>query len=1225
MKTKKFTFGIILFLFAFFASLTVAQAQVTVFDDFDIPDGPLTDLNGTSGSGWSDAWTYDTKTIGVTANNGAFEASDGGFGITRNLSAAIPLGTSTFYMSFIVKKSATGEFVILGRRADGISRYAVGIKANGTIDAYVAADAVKGSSEPGLIENDKAYLVVAKWWYSGKGYMNIISFAGADAIPTDEPATGAWDLEAVGGATGVPVEKFRIAFSAADVTLYDFKISSTWADATQSTVVLAPSDVVQKATSATEATINWTDNSFNEEGSRIFLDGTELGTVAADVELYGLTGLTNLNQYKVGVSAYDGIVASDTTELSFTFELDETPPTVVETNPADNAVDVDETSDIVITFSEEMDKTSVEGAISTSPALSNPVYAWDGETKLTISADDLTSQTLYTLTVGTGAKDLSGNGLAAAYVSSFTVILKDVIPPTIVESSPADGATGVLISSTFSLTFSEDVDRQSVESAISVSPALTNIKFTWLSSNSIKVSGDGFLAKSTAYTITVGTGVLDLKNNAMAAEKIITITTGASDLLQIDNFNIPDGQYTDNNGTSGDGWNGPWSYATGGFGLGTKVYATDGHLSSSSPAGQFIRKINQPFAIASSSWYVSFLAYRLPGGSFDVLTGDFNGGYPTYRAGVNVDAEGTVGLRINTATKKSPTTGQFQEGTTYLVVSKYTGGGLSQVKIFKAGDNIVEPADGSWDFEEATGATGLTSNCFGILFRTPGVNMDDLKIGNAWADVANTTITDISTFPVIEPSGLSLIANSPNSVDVKWTDNCLVEDGFKIYLNSTEVGTTAADENFFNIKGLTEDVTYTISVSAFKGNVEVMSADTAYTLIFDAENYVDTRIEIGKTSAAPTIDGTVDDVWAGVFKNPVKRVNSTTEKAPETAADYQCTWSAMWDENKLYFLIEVSDSSLFLYKDGDNIGQFDGFDLPMALSPDGVWTMNRLNLTAGTNADTIIIINEGMAAVKNAEKAYTFTDAGYNIELAIDIRQFDENIGLIVPENYQFRIDVRYNDNDDNVSRDGQYTWTDKNEEGWTWNNMNSLGYVTLVAVIDNTAPTVTLTSPADAATNVAVDSDIAITFSEAMDKTSVEGAITVAPALTNAQFTWDGDTKVTISADNLSADTDYSVTISPAATDANENTLVAEFSFSFKTAFAIGITTLEASKISVYLSENGSLLNIMNYEGRADIYSITGTKVQSVLNSSQAININQLEKGIYIVKTEKASLKFVK
>ncbi len=99
----------------------------------------------------------------------------------------------------------------------------------------------------------------------------------------------------------------------------------------------------------------------------------------------------------------------------------------------------------------------------------------------------------------------------------------------------------------------------------------------------------------------------------------------------------------------------------------------------------------------------------------------------------------------------------------------------------------------------------------------------------------------------------------------------------------------------------------------------------------------------------------------------------------------------------------------------------------------------------------------------------------------------------------------------------------------------------------DVISPTVTTTSPASDDTDVAVDSDISVTFSEAMDTTSVEGAFSTDPSVTGS-FTWSDNTMTFNPAANLAYNTPYTATIAATAMDLAENTLTAEYSWSFTT-----------------------------------------------------------------------------
>ena len=58
------------------------------------------------------------------------------------------------------------------------------------------------------------------------------------------------------------------------------------------------------------------------------------------------------------------------------------------------------------------------------------------------------------------------------------------------------------------------------------------------------------------------------------------------------------------------------------------------------------------------------------------------------------------------------------------------------------------------------------------------------------------------------------------------------------------------------------------------------------------------------------------------------------------------------------------------------------------------------------------------------------------------------------------------------------------------------------------------------------------------MNQANTEGAITVAPALVNAVYTWESESVLRISADDLASEAQYTVTIGTAATDLSGNAL---------------------------------------------------------------------------------------
>ncbi|MGN6563889.1 MAG: Ig-like domain-containing protein, partial [Thermomicrobiales bacterium] len=104
----------------------------------------------------------------------------------------------------------------------------------------------------------------------------------------------------------------------------------------------------------------------------------------------------------------------------------------------------------------------------------------------------------------------------------------------------------------------------------------------------------------------------------------------------------------------------------------------------------------------------------------------------------------------------------------------------------------------------------------------------------------------------------------------------------------------------------------------------------------------------------------------------------------------------------------------------------------------------------------------------------------------------------------------------------------------------------------DTTPPTVASTTPAAGATGVPTTTTIAITFSEAMNRTATQSAFSVTPAIPG-NFSWDanGVTMTFTPTATLANSATYTATVSTGARDLAGNALVTTKTWSFTTAAA--------------------------------------------------------------------------
>lgn len=110
---------------------------------------------------------------------------------------------------------------------------------------------------------------------------------------------------------------------------------------------------------------------------------------------------------------------------------DTVPPEILITNPGNGQENIPISSVISITFSEPMNKLSVQQAITLSPEM--PFYiTWD-ETATTITitpTQQLLFNTVYLVEISTETEDIAANHLETTYVFSFTTESnEDTIPP----------------------------------------------------------------------------------------------------------------------------------------------------------------------------------------------------------------------------------------------------------------------------------------------------------------------------------------------------------------------------------------------------------------------------------------------------------------------------------------------------------------------------------------------------------------------------------------------------------------------------------------------------------------------------------------------------------------------------------------------------------------------------------------------------------------------------
>jgi hypothetical protein len=136
-------------------------------------------------------------------------------------------------------------------------------------------------------------------------------------------------------------------------------------------------------------------------------------------------------------------------------------PEITVTSPTNGTIDVPVTINVIVTFSEEMNTSSVTYNCTPNPGGWSVVWS-GGNTVATYSHDDFASETIYTFNI-TAGKDIAGNDMVAGAVPNpWTFITEDVVGPEITSTTPPDGAIDVLITTDIVVIFSEEMNTSSV-------------------------------------------------------------------------------------------------------------------------------------------------------------------------------------------------------------------------------------------------------------------------------------------------------------------------------------------------------------------------------------------------------------------------------------------------------------------------------------------------------------------------------------------------------------------------------------------------------------------------------------------------------------------------------------------------------------------------------------------------------------------------------------------
>ena len=322
-------------------------------------------------------------------------------------------------------------------------------------------------------------------------------------------------------ASAPTVESSDPADAATDVPTNQ-NIAVTFSTAMDAATISASTFVVTQGTSVISGTVTYS-------GTTAHFVSTDVFAVNTVYTVKITTGAQNLSGTGLAVD-YVWSFTSGT-------EADIIAPQVSLTDPADGDLDIALNQKIAATFSKGMDASTITAVTFTVTQGSTPVagsVSFVGTTAVFAPSASLLAGTVYTATVTTGVKDLSGNALEGNYVWSFTTGTTAVaVAPTVTLTSPLDAETGVALNQKIAATFSKTMDATTI-SATTVLLVHGNVAVSGLvtySGTTAKFTPSANLLPNTLYTATVTTGAKDLSGTKLLLNYVWSFTTGAATVV----------------------------------------------------------------------------------------------------------------------------------------------------------------------------------------------------------------------------------------------------------------------------------------------------------------------------------------------------------------------------------------------------------------------------------------------------------------------------------------------------------------------------------------------------------------------------------------------------------------------------------------------------------------------------------------------------------------------
>lgn len=248
-----------------------------------------------------------------------------------------------------------------------------------------------------------------------------------------------------------------------------------------------------------------------------------------------------------GTKSANGIALANNHSWSFTTAMNIAPPTVLSTDPQNNATNVALNKVVSATFSESMDAATITATnfrLQQGTNTVNGSVTYSGTTATFTPTAPLSPNLVYTGTITTGVKNASGISMESNYVWSFTTALNAA--PLVLSTDPQNNATNVALNKVVRATFNEPMNASTITGTTFTLRQGTNAV-----NGSVTYSGttatftpNSPLSPNLTYTGRITTGAQNLAGTGLANDYVWTFQTASQqsayfvDLKSVARFGI---------------------------------------------------------------------------------------------------------------------------------------------------------------------------------------------------------------------------------------------------------------------------------------------------------------------------------------------------------------------------------------------------------------------------------------------------------------------------------------------------------------------------------------------------------------------------------------------------------------------------------------------------------------------------------------------------------------